>query len=97
MNDWARAGLMIRESLDPGARHLTLWVTKSRGLVVQWRPTGDGFPAPEVTAVTNAALRLPITFDPPLASMLHLGLAITAAHRSAITQARFSLPEVKKL
>jgi hypothetical protein len=118
---------MIRESLDPGARHLTLWVTKSRGLVVQWRPTGDGFPAPEVTAVTNAALRLPITlrltrrgntvtpeysiddgttfqpagrpitFDPPLASMLHIGLAITAANRSAINQARFSLPEVKKL
>jgi hypothetical protein len=127
-NDWARAGLMIRESLDPGARHLTLWVTRlRRGLVVQWRPTGDGFPAPEVTAVTEAALRLPITlrltrrgntvtpeysiddgttfqpagrpitFDPPLASKLHIGLAITAAHRSAINRARFSIPEVKKL
>jgi regulation of enolase protein 1 (concanavalin A-like superfamily) len=127
VNDWARAGLMIRESLDPGARHLTLWVTRSRGLVVQWRPTSDGNASPEVTAVTHAALRppitlrltrrgntvtpeysiddgttfqpagRPITFDPPLARMLHVGLAITAAHRSAINSARFSLPEVKKL
>jgi hypothetical protein len=127
-HDWARAGLMIRESLDPGARHLTLWISRARGLFTQWRAATDQltegperFPLGATSLRAPITLRLtrrgntvtpeysiddsttfqpagrPITFDPPLASMLHIGLAITAAHRSAINQARFSIPEVKKL
>lgn len=34
---WARAGLMIRESMAPGARHVFLSVTPSRGGVISWR------------------------------------------------------------
>ena len=34
---WARAGLMMRESLDAGARNVFLSVSASRGGVFQWR------------------------------------------------------------
>jgi hypothetical protein len=38
-----------------------------------------------------------ITFAPPLATMLYLGLYISADDRSQISEARFSLPEIRKL
>jgi hypothetical protein len=61
-NDWARAGLMIRESLDPGARHLTLWISPARGLFMQWRGSTDGLTeGPERFPLDGASLQGPIT------------------------------------
>lgn len=36
-NPWARAGLMIRESMAPGARHVFASISASRGGVMSWR------------------------------------------------------------
>ena len=37
---WAKAGVMIRESLAPGSRHALMAVTAGGGSAFQWRPTG---------------------------------------------------------
>lgn len=51
---WAKAGVMIRESLDPGARHAMVVVTPSNGVRFQRRPVAGGASAdtagPAVTA-----------------------------------------------
>jgi PA14 domain/Bacterial TSP3 repeat len=39
---WAKAGVMIRETLDPGAREAIVDVTPGNGVYFQWRPTADG-------------------------------------------------------
>jgi len=46
---WTKAGLMIRESLDPGSKHVMIIVSPGKGLAMQYRATDGG-----VTA--NAAL-----------------------------------------
>lgn len=40
-NEWARAGLMLRDSLEPGARNAYLFTTAAHGLIYQWRPVAD--------------------------------------------------------
>lgn len=48
---WAKAGVMLRESLEGGAREARLVTTPGRGLAFQWRAaTGD---------LTNTRLQLP--------------------------------------
>jgi regulation of enolase protein 1 (concanavalin A-like superfamily) len=44
VNPWTKAGLMIREQLDPGARHASIFVTPStvKGIAFQRRPTMSG-------------------------------------------------------
>jgi regulation of enolase protein 1 (concanavalin A-like superfamily) len=39
---WAKAGVMFRESLAPGSRHVMAIVSSSRGLVIQSRAATDG-------------------------------------------------------
>jgi DNA-binding GntR family transcriptional regulator len=41
-NGWAKAGLTLRESLDPGARTAFIYVTPDNGLVFQWRAQTHG-------------------------------------------------------
>ncbi|MBA4137853.1 MAG: hypothetical protein C0518_11095 [Opitutus sp.] len=42
-NGWAKAGVMIRESLQPGARNVFLAVTPDfHGIVAQWRGNSNG-------------------------------------------------------
>jgi DNA-binding GntR family transcriptional regulator len=41
-NGWAKAGLTLRESLDPGARTAFVYVTPDNGLVFQWRAQTHG-------------------------------------------------------
>jgi hypothetical protein len=52
---WAKAGVMVRETLDGDARHAMLMMTPGNGATFQWRPetgglmdhrTQDGLPAP---------------------------------------------------
>ena len=39
---WAKAGIMLRETLDPASRHASIFVTPSSGLSFQWRPNAGG-------------------------------------------------------
>jgi hypothetical protein len=39
---WAKAGVMIRETLDPGSRQAMMDVTLNRGVYFQWRSTIGG-------------------------------------------------------
>ncbi|HEX3989093.1 MAG TPA: hypothetical protein VHZ30_06655, partial [Verrucomicrobiae bacterium] len=38
---WAKAGVMFRENLSPGAKHATMVVTAGGGSAFQWRPAAD--------------------------------------------------------
>jgi len=40
-NEWAKAGVMIRETLDPGSVHATMVVTPAQGVSFQRRPMTD--------------------------------------------------------
>lgn len=61
-DDWAQAGLMIRESMEAGARQVCLLTTARSGLQYLWRATTDDWSY--VTEVMpHAALKLP---RPPL-------------------------------
>jgi outer membrane protein assembly factor BamB len=50
---WAKAGLMLRATTDPGSPYYALFVTPSNGIVVQWRGTPGGGSAQ--VATTGAA------------------------------------------
>jgi hypothetical protein len=41
-NDWAKAGVMIRESLDPDSAHAFACVTPANGVAMQYRPSTGG-------------------------------------------------------
>ena len=41
-NEWAKAGVMIRESLTTGSRHASTFATAANGLAYQRRPVTDG-------------------------------------------------------
>jgi hypothetical protein len=59
-DDWAQAGLMVRESLDPGARHVSLIVTQAHGVDYKLRPTPHGNVV-EQRDPSQGGLKLPIT------------------------------------
>jgi hypothetical protein len=67
LNGWAKAGLMIRESLDPNSAHAHMLVSSTNGIALQYRPTAAGTSA---TSQQKAAisqrplwLRLDRAFD----------------------------------
>jgi hypothetical protein len=65
-NEWAKAGLMIRDALDASARNACLELTTSHGLVFQYRgaanENSDVFnSSPEPAAIYKADLKIPIT------------------------------------
>jgi hypothetical protein len=41
-NDWAKAGVMIRETLDPDSAHAFACVTPANGVAMQYRPSTGG-------------------------------------------------------
>jgi VCBS repeat protein/Big-like domain-containing protein len=41
-NAWAKAGVMIREDLSPGSRHVMVVVTPGKGVAMQYRATANG-------------------------------------------------------
>ncbi len=49
-NAWAKAGVMIRESLDPGSVHATMVVTPGNGVSFQRRPMTDASSTSEDSA-----------------------------------------------
>jgi len=53
-NVWAKAGVMIRETLDPGGRHVMVIVSPGKGVAMQWRAGRDG-PSTSTTPRGGAA------------------------------------------
>jgi len=58
-DEFAKAGLMVRESLEASARHTSLFTTPANGFVHQWRRTANG-DSDNAFVIENARLRLPI-------------------------------------
>jgi hypothetical protein len=56
---WAKAGPMIRESLDPGARSAMNYATSANGVAFQWREIANEHTA-LAQVVDAASLTLPI-------------------------------------
>jgi len=52
-NDWAKAGVMIRETLDPDSAHAFMCVTPTQGVSFQRRP-GTGATSTSANSTTNA-------------------------------------------
>jgi regulation of enolase protein 1 (concanavalin A-like superfamily) len=42
VDNWSKAGVMIRETLDPGSAQALMLVSAAKGVAMQWRPTKDG-------------------------------------------------------
>jgi hypothetical protein len=75
-DEWAKAGLMIRESLEPGARHALLASTPLNGLAFQWREAAGGESAwPEAPSIESGDLKTPI-----LLRLTRKGKVITAEY-----------------
>lgn len=55
-DNWAKAGVMIRESLTAGSRHATTVITPANGVSFQRRVTTDG----TSTSTTNAGITAPV-------------------------------------
>jgi len=53
-NDWAKAGVMIRESLDPDSAHAMMCVTPASGVSFQRRPDTGGTSVDTTTAAITA-------------------------------------------
>ncbi len=52
LNEWAKAGIMIRETLDPNSPHAFMCVTNTQGVAFQYRPTTAG----DSTSVQQATI-----------------------------------------
>jgi hypothetical protein len=60
---WAKAGVMIREDLSPGSRHVMAVVTPGRGVAMQYRdtPGGTSVQAADVAGAAPAWVRLTLS------------------------------------
>jgi regulation of enolase protein 1 (concanavalin A-like superfamily) len=82
-NQWAKAGVMFRDYLEPGARHVMLIVSPGRGVAMQYRASRDGITA-NAAIVPGAApkwLRLRRTGDLFVGEMSDDGAAWTEVGR----------------
>jgi hypothetical protein len=60
-HEWAKAGLMVRDSLAAGARNGHLVLTAQHGIQWQWRPSGEQETVDvKAEVIPHAALKLPI-------------------------------------
>jgi hypothetical protein len=59
---WAQAGLMLRETLDAGARNSFLLTSAGQGLQHKWRPTANESPDFE-NVLSHPELKLPIVLQ----------------------------------
>jgi len=48
-NEWAKSGVMIRESLDADSKHVHCYISSSNGIGIQDRPTTGGITNPSTT------------------------------------------------
>eukprot|EP00956_Cyclotella_meneghiniana_P028803 scaffold68082_cov91-Cyclotella_meneghiniana.AAC.1 len=62
LNEWAKAGLMLRDSLNENSKHFSLYVTGSNGLANQWRSsTGGATSVDNLPGSSNRNMWLKIT------------------------------------
>jgi len=73
---WTKAGVMIRENLNPGARHAALFATPGKGVAFQRRPVENG------VSVNTAG---PASTAPVWLRLSRLGDTVSAYYRKAIT------------
>jgi WD40 repeat protein len=73
-NEGAKAGLMLRESVEPGARLAYLSTTGAHGLTYQWRPTANDLTESR-DVLGHAEMKLPI-----LLRITRQGKTITAEY-----------------
>ena len=59
-NDWAKAGVMLRLTTDPGSPYYAAFVTPANGVAIQWR-TAQGDLTSQVTTPGTPAMFLQIT------------------------------------
>lgn len=57
---WAKAGLMMRASTDPGSPYFAVFLTPSNGIAVQWR-TAQGATSSQVLTAGTAPVYLQLT------------------------------------
>jgi hypothetical protein len=78
-NAWAKAGVMFRESLTPGSKHVFAMVTPGRGAALQFRPTTGGQSASNggVAGAAPAWVRLTRTGDTFVAKVSTNGVTWT--------------------
>ena len=62
-NDWAKAGVMIRETLDPDSAHAMMVVTPASGISFQRRPSTGGTSVGDTTAGITAPYWVKIDRD----------------------------------
>ncbi|HTI69053.1 MAG TPA: response regulator [Candidatus Limnocylindria bacterium] len=60
-NDWAKAGLMIRDSLSPNSRYALAAVSADQGIVFHYRSTPTGHSAPPVSLNGRSPVWLRLT------------------------------------
>jgi hypothetical protein len=53
-NPWAKSGVMLRQSTDPGSAYYAAYVTPGNGIVIQYR-TSQGAVAARATSIGGAA------------------------------------------
>jgi regulation of enolase protein 1 (concanavalin A-like superfamily) len=85
-HEWAKAGLMVRESLEPNARHHTLLASRDHGLAHQWRPEAGGLSlhAPLGTDVLPAWFRITRT-----GATVHLSWSADGSSWTPVTSTEF--------
>jgi hypothetical protein len=69
-NGWAKSGIMLRESLTAGSKHVTLIVTPSNGVNLQYRATTGGT---STTVAAGTGITAPIWLR-----LDHIGTTFTA-------------------
>ena len=62
-NNWAKAGVMIRETLDPDSAHAMMVVTPAQGVSFQRRPSTGGTSVDDTTAAITAPYWVKIERD----------------------------------
>jgi len=87
-NSWAKAGVMIRETLDPGSTHAMVVVTPGNGVSFQRRPVTDG---------SSEATTLPGIQAPYWVRLMRQGNTLSAEHSPDGTTWTNFAPEVSSV
>jgi hypothetical protein len=78
-DEWAKASLMLRESLEAGARNVYLLSTGTHGLIYQWRPAAAG-PTDSIGVIQRPAPAPTLLKLPLLLRLTRRGNTITAQY-----------------
>jgi hypothetical protein len=85
-SDWAKAGVMLRATTDPGSPNYAIFVTPANGVVVQWRTAQGGTTAQiKSTGTVPVYLKVARTGSSFTASTSPDGSTWTAVPGSTVT------------